>query len=152
MINEWLKRLSSKKILIIFLVIGIVIMIIPGKEKNNNQESKIMSGDVNRIETDRLKRIIKKIEGVSACDVFITYENQGENNFAYDVNTGTGKNLEMILAEDNPVIESVSNPEVRGIFVLVQGTGVDEREITYIIKGATGVPLHRIYVKTSKGE
>ena len=152
MIKEYLKKLAGKKILILMLVLGIVIMLIPADGKDNNPQGGITRENVNKIETDRLERIIKKIEGVRSCDVFVTYENQGENKFAYDVSAGTSKKMEVILTKDSPVIESVSTPEVRGVFVLLQGAGIDESEIAHIIKGATGVPLHRIYVKISKGE
>lgn len=152
MIADLIKKLKGKKLLIILLVLGIVIMIIPEVSEKNKQESRIKIDNVNKIEVESLERILKKIRGVKVCDVFVTYDNMGKTKFAYDIRGGANKDLEIKLSDDEPIIESVSNPEVRGVFAFLQGDGIDESEIAYIIKGATGVPLHRIYVKVSKGE
>ncbi len=149
--NEIVSRVKEKKFLLILLVVGIVIMLIPGNSEKNNKESRIYEERVNRIETEKLEKILKKIQGVRSCEVFITYDNQGESNFAYDISSGSNRQLEIKLSDDEPLIKSVSNPKIRGIFVSVEGRA-NESEIVKIIKAATGAPMHRIYVKISEGE
>ena len=149
MINELLKKFAEKKYLIFLLCIGILIMIVPDMSGKDKSENSININNANKIDVEKLEKILKKINSVSSCDIFVTYENQGENNYAYDVSSGSNKELEIKISDKEPLVKSVNNPKIRGIFVLVKGTGINVSEITHIIKGATGVPVHRIYVKIS---
>ena len=124
-------------------------MIVPDMSGKDKSENSININNVNKIDVEKLEKILKKINSVSSCDIFVTYENQGENNYAYDVSSGSNKELEIKISDKEPLVKSVNNPKIRGIFVLVKGTGINVSEITHIIKGATGVPVHRIYVKIS---
>ena len=49
MIKEYLKKLAGKKILILMLVLGIVIMLIPAGGKDNNSQGGITRENVNKI-------------------------------------------------------------------------------------------------------
>lgn len=152
MIGEFLKNIKSKKYMLIILMLGILIMLIPDMNDKSDNEKRITEEKMNTIEVTKLEKMLKKINGVKSCDVLVTYENQGETNFAYDVREGTNTELEIKLSDKDPLIKSISNPEIRGIFVLVKGSTIEKNEVVHIIKGATGVPLHRIYVKVSEGD
>jgi len=150
-LNEALKKLAEKKILLILLVVGIIIMLISENTEKKTQDIAVTKENTNRIEAKELKNIIKKIGGVKSCEVYVTYDNHGQTNFAYDVSTGTNTQMEIKLNDDEPLIKSTDNPKMRGIFELIEGDGIDSGEITQIVKAATGTPLHRIYVKLSGG-
>ena len=150
-IKEILTKLKEKKYFLILLIIGIVIMLIPGKDEKNTTDNRIYSDCVNKIEVEKLERVLKKINGVKSCDIFVTYDNNGENNFAYDISSGNNKQIEIKVNDDEPLLKSVYNPKARGIFALVEGK-INKNEVVKIIKAATGIPMHRIYVKISGEE
>lgn len=151
-LSEIIIKLKEKKLLLIMLVIGIAIMLIPGKADKKHQDNKMHYENIDKIETKSLERILNKISGVKSCNVFVTYENKGTNNFAYDVDTGVNRSLEIKMNDDEPLIESIKSPEIRGIFVYIEGARINGGEIVKIVKSATGAPMHRIFVKISEGK
>lgn len=148
-INDLLIKIKEKKYLIILLAVGIAIMLIPGKPSDEKNKNDILYESNNNVEEDKLEKILKKIKDVEFCEVYITYDNQGEIDYAYDLSTGNNKEIEIKLSDNEPLIKGRSNPEVRGIFVLIKGREINVNEIARMVKAATGTPLHRIYVKTS---
>ena len=150
-ISEILIKLKEKKYFLILLIIGIVIMLVPWQNEKNATDNRIYSDCVNKIEVEKLERVLKKINGVKSCEVFVTYDNEGENNFAYDISTGNSRKIEVKVNDDIPLLKSISNPKVRGIFALLKGN-INKDEAIKIIKAATGAPMHRIYVKISGEE
>lgn len=151
-LNEVIEKLKGKKFLFIILLFGIVLMFASGKSEKSSPKKRIYEESANKIEAGMLEKTLKEIKGVEKCNVFITYEDSGKYNYAYDVSSGNNKQLEIKLSDDEPLVESVDNPEVRGIFVYIKGYGIASDEITRIIKAATGTPMHRIYVKISEEE
>ena len=150
--NEILDRIRNKKFLLLLLLLGVAIMFFSGKTQNDNNENIIYNESVDKIDVERLEKILKKIKEVKSCDVYVTYDNHGESKFAYDTSSGNSRQLEIKLSNDEPLIESVSNPKIRGIFVLLKGEKINEREVVQIIKAATGTPMHRIFIKISEEE
>ena len=150
--KELLGKLQEKKYLLLLLVLGIAIMLIPGKAEERKSEKGNYINDTVKVETNKLEKMLKEIKGVKSCDILVTYDNQGENNFVYDVSSGNNRQLEVKLSNNEPLIKSVNNPKIRGIFVNIKGKTINSNEIMQIVKAATGTPLHRIYIKISEGE
>ncbi len=149
--KKFFEKSISKKYLIIVLVAGILMMLLPGlnvgeRKKENNINS------FQKIDENKLKKIIEKIDGVEQADIFITYLDQGSTDYAYEISNSNNKNdLKIKLNDKQPVVYRNVNPKIGGILLVIKGSAVKESELCNVIKGATGVPLHRISVVISGG-
>lgn len=145
------KLISKKKLLIVF-VVGVLIMFVPNF--NNHNKDNIKNVELSeKINEEKLEKILKKIHGIDEADVFITYRDSGTINYAYDVsNNNNQQELEIKINDKSPVISRTINPKIEGVLVVVKGERFDEFDLCNAVKAATGAPLHRIYIKNSKGD
>ncbi len=195
--KELFKNRDKKKVIqnsVIIIIIGIIVVLagntlfprdgVKSAEETANDSgggtevpsSVVMNYDdeESRLE-QKLKDILKKVEGVGDTDVMITYETGVENVPAYDTgrnesttteNDGDGgtrsiqqrDDTSSIVFEDDqngvtsPVILKEIKPVVKGVLVVAEGAGdptVQER-IFASVQTLFDIPVHRIQVVEMK--
>jgi len=153
-LKDAIDKYTSKKHLIIILILGIVIMLLPNStERTREKQIGQITQNSEKINEKELERVLKKINGIEDVDIFITYRNSGTDNYAYDIRKGSNQQeIEIIMSDDAPVISETENPEIEGILVVIKGKSLNKIELSNMIKSTTGVPLHRICIKISEGE
>ncbi len=146
MITEKIKGLFDKKTLLILFVIGVVIMLIPKGTNSKNENYTTIDLNEN-IDEKKLENVIKEIDGVEKVKIFITYQDNGTLDYAYDISgSNTQRSVEIKMSDKKPVVAKSVAPKVAGILAVVKTKHINEIDLCNIIKSATGVPLHRISV------
>lgn len=147
----FLKNKHNRYILII-LIIGIVLMIISGNDKQVKTEKNTYEG-----EEKRLEQIISNIKGVGEVAVMITYQSSGGKELAYETrsnraerDSGVTENIDRqaVVTSGEPVILRELYPEVKGVIVTATGAG-DARvraDISRAVCAALGVAAHKVCI------
>ncbi|MBO5453771.1 MAG: hypothetical protein J6A69_07405 [Clostridia bacterium] len=145
---------ENKKILIL-ICIGITLIFIGNmlSDNNNNisKDSTKLFGE--KIDENKLERILSNIQGAGNVNVFITYENKGVTRYAFDTKTneynGGTNESKHVFSNKEPVINSYINPQVRGVIITATGAGdtVIKNNILKAVKAVTGVGYDRISVE-----
>lgn len=152
-LKSTIEKLLNKRNLLILLFLGIALMVFPDILGKNEQACEQPALQNERIDEKALEKILIKLDSVEKVDVFVTYNDNGNTNYAYDVTSDTdSQELKIKMSKDTPLVTHTDNPRINGILVVVQGKNLSTLELCNIVKAATGVPLHRICVVVSKGE
>lgn len=98
----------------------------------------------------RLEGLLGEIRGVGSVSVMITLETREETIYALDTKE-SDNSLEqehVLLAGDEPLVETVWYPQVQGVAVVCQGADNIEvcSQITQIASVLTGVTTNRISI------
>ena len=151
-IKNTVEKILTKKYLLYILLLGILIMVIPGFSGGNENE-KHSRGFAEKIDENRLERMLEKIDGIKSAEVFITYRDSGTVSYAYDIKSSDNQqDLEIKMSDKKPVVSKTINPRIDGILVVIEGENLSQSNLCNLVKASTGVPLHRICVVFSKGD
>ena len=156
-IKEFLTKLKNKKILILTAILGILMMLLGSFGDGKSEKVQQSEFNSEKIDEQKLEKILESIEGAGKVKIFITYQGSGENVLAYDYKRETSDNsqrVEINIKNENgsPYIVKEYAPKIAGILVTATGADTTEIKMKLIksIKAATGIPSNRIYVE--KGE
>jgi len=158
--------------LIVLLLLGIILMIFSNqisqeKVGDTTQLVKKEQNSYNKYEDieNRLADIIRKIEGVDDCDVFITFENNGvkkhitntsESTTSSEGSLSSKKDLSAVMEKksgsESPYISEETMPEIRGVLIVAKGTRQPkiDKEITSAVSAVLGVSLHKVKILPAK--
>lgn len=142
------KIISNKKILVLILVAIVLyaFSFVPAEEKT--KEEKIVYTDGKKLE-----KILSNVKGAGNVMVYISYENTGVKNIAYDYKNTENSNEVSVKtmgksSNEEPYVLSNTNPVIAGILVTATGADNDEMKalIKKYVKAATNVSLNKIEV------
>lgn len=173
MVKEYYKKIKELGIgkLLLILLAGILLVLSCFTDSSDGKESgepSVQSGSVSLSSTDDLassmEEILKKISGVTAVNVMVTYEDSGEKVLVSSKNTESEKSLEQdsaggnrtqekqstteeyLYAGDYPYVVTETKPSVCGVLVVYKGSTGATRDITEAVKVLTGADYNRIKV------
>lgn len=128
------------------LLIGIALMLIPGKSENKNELPQKIS------EQSELERIISSINGVKKAQVMVTYYGSTSSNIVYDITTrGDETERRAVVSGGSAVSTGESFPRVKGVVVIADGARTEEvkRNILSAVTIALDVPEYKVSVLES---
>lgn len=151
--DKLIKLLKNKNNLIIclILIIGIVLMVVGGKD---NKEENIETTKTEVVTDERrLEDILSQIDGVGEVSVMITYYSSSEKDLAYETKTSS-RNLEesedkkAVMTEGEPMVVKEVYPDVKGVIVTAQGAGRTDVKaaISEAVSATLDVPVHKICI------
>lgn len=168
-----IKKLDREKLLIGVLV-GLLLLVIavplPG-EKKKQEKAELSDSQSKAAETgsteEKLRKILGKISGVGAVEVFITYEDSGRVVIEKDeaqsnelvreadssggsrTTTRTENKQETVYGNgEQPYVVQQLAPKVEGVLVVAEGAGnvSVKRQIMETIKALFGLESHKISI------
>lgn len=151
--DKLIKLLKNKNNLIIclILIIGIVLMVVGGKD---NKEENIETTKTEVVTDERrLEDILSQIDGVGEVSVMITYYSSSEKDLAYETKTSS-RNLEesedkkAVMTDGEPMVVKEVYPDVKGVIVTAQGAGGTDVKaaISEAVSATLDVPVHKICI------
>lgn len=151
--DKLIKLLKNKNNLIIclILIIGIVLMVVGGKD---NKEENIETTKTEVVTDERrLEDILSQIDGVGEVSVMITYYSSSEKDLAYETKISS-KNLEesedkkAVMTDGEPMVVKEVYPDVKGVIVTAQGAGRTDVKaaISEAVSATLDVPVHKICI------
>lgn len=151
--DKLIKLLKNKNNLIIclILIIGIVLMVVGGKD---NKEENIETTKTEVVTDERrLEDILSQIDGVGEVSVMITYYSSSEKDLAYETKTSS-RNLEesedkkAVMTDGEPMVVKEVYPDVKGVIVTAQGAGRTDVKaaISEAVSATLDVPVHKICI------
>lgn len=175
--NKWKKIIESKKNVLIFILVGILLIIIslPDKKSTNQNdeietESNKDDNDYNKKMESKLEKILEKIDGVGDVSVMLTMKSSEETVIEKDITESQSESEqngtiqkqqdhnensvfeEMADGTQKPYVTKTYSPEIDGVIVVAEG-GEDSvviRNITEAVKALFGVETHKIKVMKRK--
>lgn len=145
--------LKNKKIIILLAAAVVLYFFSFGGEKKYNAGSEQIKTKVQYIDRRELERILSNVKGAGKVKVFISYENSGTKNIAYNTkekNDEIEKEIQTIgrQGEASPYVLSDTNPEISGIFVTATGASSEDMKtmLKKYVKAATGAAYNKIEV------
>lgn len=184
------KKIENLVVFVIILIITIIVinMIWNDNKKENSKDdnsiySKKLASVNNEQEMDattvslenKLKNILKKIQGVGNVEVFINYSESSETVAMYNENskvssteetdTAGGKRVieekdtqkDIVYKEDNgdkiPITQKIIQPKIEGAIITAEGAGnaMIKSNIIQAVEAATGLATHKIQVFEMEG-
>ncbi len=117
---------------ILVLLIGIFLMILPGKEKETVQTPQIQETSPQQADLSKdLEQILSQIQGVGKVKVLLSvaagerYEYQQDEDISTSESGGSSRKDTVIITDDNrnqePILSQVLPPSYRGAIVVCQG-------------------------------
>jgi hypothetical protein len=146
------RKIFSNKKIVILLGVAVILYVASfgAKEKEEPREK---YSQVEYIDEKKLEKILSNVKGAGNVFVYISYENSGINNVAYDYrNSSEGNEVKVkTMGKSNleePYVLSRTNPEIAGIFVTATGAESDDMKalLKKYVKAATNVSLNKIEV------
>lgn len=150
--SDIIKKILKNKKIIILLAAAVCLYclsFIPAKEEKRQKEESTAV----YIDERKLEKILSNVKGAGNVMVYITYENSGVKNIAYDYKNSEKTNEVQVKtmgksSQEEPYVLSNTNPVIAGIFVTATGADSDEMRglIKKYVKAATNVSLNKIEV------
>ena len=119
----------------------------------DNENKKTEKSHVVYTDEKKLERILSNVKGAGNVMVYITYENSGVKNIAYDYKNSEKTSEVQVKtlgksSSEEPYVLSNTNPVIAGIFVTATGADNDEMKslLKKYVKAATNVSLNKIEV------
>ncbi len=119
-------------------------------------------GAVYQDQSAEIEKMLRQIPGVNKAYVFVSYEDDGKTEYAYDYkgdisrkeaddiqeNTDTQMVITRANGEEHPVVIRRIHPTIKGVTVIAQGDETAELKykIYDAVKSALGVEAHKIEV------
>ena len=151
--NETLKKILKNKKIILLVVIAFLLYGASFLTAEKTEKTDEVHNDVKYIDERKLEKILSNIKGAGNVEVYITYENSGVKNIAYDCkNTENSNEIQIKTVGKNnyeePYVLSNTNPEIAGILVTATGANTGEKRavLRKYVKAATNVSLNKIEV------
>lgn len=150
--KEFFRKLIKNKKLVIMLSVAVILYVASAgmpKEKDDITENV----QVKYTDEKKLEKILSNVKGAGNVSVYISYENAGVNNIAYDYkNSGNGSDVLVKTmgksSNEEPYVLSKTNPQIAGILVTATGADNDSMKalLKKYVKAATNVSLNKIEV------
>ncbi len=161
-----IKKIPLNRVIFTAGILGLVFILIssfiPDNEKSQSSEPKstVFSESAYLDETEkRLGDFLKNMEGVGNVKVMITlkggelytYAREGRKSVS-ESKTETDENYVMSGRDKNPVLETVSNPEIKGAVVACDGAYNPsvKTDVYNTVSKILGIPVSAIYVTELK--
>lgn len=154
--RQQLKNYIKKyQYVLLVILIGVFLMLLPGKENVQQEESCIKQIDQPDVET-RLSAILSKIQGVGNVEVLLT-EASG-SNIIYQMDSGQNQNsLDTVIVTDNKrtevgLVKQIQPPKYRGAVIVCQGAdkAIVRLCVVDAVKSVTGLSSDCITVLKMK--
>ena len=150
--NELVRKILSNKKIVILLVLAVIFYVASFGVKEK-EEPVTEYSQVTYIDEKKLEKILSNVKGAGRVFVYISYENSGVNNIAYDYRNSPDENEVQVKtmgksSREEPYVLSRTNPEIAGIFVTATGAESDSMKalLKKYVKAATNVSLNKIEV------
>ncbi len=152
--------LRKYRILLLFVLIGVVFMLLPAK-RNNVENVSVVTQQEQRDITQELSEILSKIQGAGKVEVMLTVAKGEQIIYQTDVNssggeTGGGKSDTVTVTDGNRVesglIQQVISPVYQGAVVVCQGAekAAVRLAIVEAVSNITGLGADKISVVKMK--
>ena len=150
--SDIIKKLLKNKKVVILLAIAVCLYALSfiSTEKSEKQQENV---SVTYIDEKKLEKILSNVKGAGEVMVYITYENSGVKNIAYDYKNSEKTSEVQVKtmgksSMEEPYVLSNTNPVIAGIFVTATGADSEEMKglLKKYIKAATNVSLNKIEV------
>jgi len=163
-ITDYIKKIPVNKIIVPAGIAGMILIMIssfiPDKPEVNDTEVTSYSENAYLDETEkRLGDFLENMEGVGNVKVMInlkggelyTYARESKKSVSAD-RTETDESYVMSGREKNPVLETVSNPEITGAVIACDGASDPsvKSDIYNTVSKVLGIPTANIYVTELK--
>lgn len=160
-----IKKIQLNKVIFIAGILGLVFILISSfipddKSENLESESIVFSESAYLYETEkRLGDFLKNMEGVGNVEVMITlkggelytYAKEGRKSVS-ESKTETDESYVMSGRDKSPVLETVSNPEIKGAVVACDGAYNPsvKTDVYNTVSKILGIPVSAVYVTELK--
>lgn len=149
--SDIIKKLLKNKKIVIMLTVAVCLYALSFIPTEKAPEKESVSATY--IDEKKLEKILSNVKGAGEVMVYITYENSGVKNIAYD-HKSSEKSSEVQVktmgksSMEEPYVLSNTNPVIAGIFVTATGADSEEMKglLKKYIKAATNVSLNKIEV------
>lgn len=171
--ENWAK---NKLLLWVLGLAGVLLLVLPGNCQPSREPVQDFSPPGNYQEQIRneLEEILSEIEGVGALSVMLTLDDEEEvvyarneeisrrNTSEEDSQGGIREQVEydirgqLVIVRtnnmDEPVVEKIIKPRVRGVLIVAQGAGnpVIRQRLTHAVQSVLDVPAYRITVQKGR--
>ncbi len=167
MFHATLNKLKKHHIMPMIMVglVGILLLMLGGGEDKESSKQSEAIPQMSAQHTNHSKEIEKmllQIPGVSKASVFISYEDNGKTEYAYDYKGDISKKEEnqiqentdnqMVImrksGEEYPVVVRQIHPTIKGVAIIVQGdeTADLKYKVYHAAKSALGIEAYKIEV------
>ena len=150
--KEVLGKILKNKKIVILVTVAVILYILSMGTENKKQEVK-EPVIVNYTDEKKLEKILSNVKGAGNVSVYISYENSGVNNIAYDYRNSNTSNEVLVKtigksSNEEPYVLSRTNPQIAGILVTATGAQSDSMKalLKKYVKAATNVSLNKIEV------
>ena len=150
--KEVLGKILKNKKIVILVTVAVILYILSMGTENKKQEVK-EPVIVNYTDEKKLEKILSNVKGAGNVSVYISYENSGVNNIAYDYRNSNTSNEVLVKtigksSNEEPYVLSRTNPQISGILVTATGAQSDSMKalLKKYVKAATNVSLNKIEV------
>ena len=150
--SDVVRKIFLNKKIVILLGVAVILYVASFGVKEKEEPIKEYS-QVEYIDEKKLEKILSDVKGAGNVCVYISYENSGVNNVAYDYrNSAEGNEVKVKTmgksSNEEPYVLSRTNPEIAGIFVTATGAESDSMKalLKKYVKAATNVSLNKIEV------
>lgn len=142
--NELAEKLKNKKLALIILIIGAVLMIQPfsGLKDENKDE---VGQDYAAALEEKCESVISMIEGAGKVKVMLTLSDGGTT---YPVTEKSGAGERTVSSSGKLAVAREDYPQVRGVIVVASGADSQavREDIVNAVAAVTGASLHNICV------
>ena len=150
------KWIGKYKYMLLILLVGVVLMLIPGNKKTEEPTATPMQAQTQTITVaDELEQILSNIQGAGKVQVMLSVKAGEQTVYQTDTPATDRQDTVIITEEDrsqNGLIQKVISPIYRGAIVLCQGA--DSANVCLAIKEAvskiTGLDASQISVLKMK--
>ena len=154
---DWIRTALKQPsgFLILIGALGLVLILLG--DAGGAQAAEVQSADTRtQIEAygaqleERLEALVESIDGAGEAQVMITFETSGETVYALDERSGQDGSYqtEHVLADGQPITETIVLPPVQGVAVLCQGADnvSVQAKVTETVSVLLGVTSNRISI------
>ncbi len=150
--NDFLSKYVNNKSLYIIIIIGAVLMLLPGFGSEKNSEPKTIKYDEYSDEA-RLSEILKKVKGAGNVSVMITYYGTRGYDLEFEEKKSDTLSESSVVMEGSvPFVKSEFYPQVKGVIIVAEGAKSAEvkKALTDACAAVLEVSSHKICVLEGK--
>lgn len=157
----FLNKLGKFKYPLLILLLGLLLMLLPGKATVQNTESAAtepVEVESLSVEEEKLANLLSKIQGAGAVEVMLSLRTGEHTIYQTDTQRQTGSEEETLRQEtvlyaagsgqQSALIQQVQAPVYQGAIILCQGAGNPEVKLALVeaVSSITGLGADRITV------
>lgn len=146
---------KNNRIICIILIIGVVLMLISGIDREKTEESVNTQSAYD--EEERLEKILSDIDGAGEVSVMITYYSTAEKDIAYETKTNSvgldsrseeSEDRKAVMTDGEPMVLKEVYPKAKGVIVTADGgdSAYVRQAISEAVTAVMDVPAHRVVI------